>query len=170
MKRNPQEHICSDAAHQQCICEQETTTIIACPSFFSPHLAILNYTSQAAVKLTQLHRPAIFFQSFKDLSSHQRAKPFRKFKIALTSRSCRSSCGPLRSCYLPDRFWNSGSTLTSKIFCTACLRATITLEGSDSKVRTCVLAAARDHQTSTSKCWHGGEVRTLGWSDPIATV
>ena len=92
-----------------------------------PHLAISNCKSKAAVKPTQLHRPAIFFQSFKDPSSRQRAKPFRKFKIVLISRSCRSSCGPLRSCYLPDRFWNSGSTLRNKIFCTSCFRAAITL-------------------------------------------
>ena len=142
MKRSPQEHVCSDAAHQQCICEQESKRRIACPVFFSPHLAISNCTSKAAVKPTQLHRPAIFFQSFKDPSSHQRAKPFRNFKIALTSRSCRSSCGPLRSYYQPDRFWNYCSLLGSKIFCTACFRAAIILEGSE--VRTCVLAAARD--------------------------
>ena len=129
MKRNPQEHICSDAAHQQCICEQESKNRIACPVFFSPHLAISKCTSKAVVKPTQLHRPAVFFQSFKDPSSHhQLSFPSRKFKIALTSRSCRSPCGPLRSCYLPGRFWNSCSTLRSKIFCTACFRAAITLE------------------------------------------
>ena len=119
------------------------------------------------MKPTQLHRPAIFFRSFKDPSS-QRAKPFRKLKIALTSRSCRYSCGPLRSCYLPGRFWNSCSTLRSKIFCTAGFRAAITLEGSE--VRPCVLAATRDHQTGVSKCWHGGEVSMMGWNDPIATA
>ena len=148
MKRTPQEHICSDAAHQQCICEQDSKRRTAWPVFFSPHLAISNCASKASVKPTQLHRPAIFLQSFKDPSSHQRAKPFRKFKIALTSRSCRSSCGHLRSCYLPDRFWNSCSTLRSKIFCTACFRAAITLEASE--VRTCLLAAARDHQTGAT--------------------
>ena len=148
MKRNPQEHNCSDAAHQQCICEQESKRRIACPVFFSPHLAMSNFTSQAVVKPTQLHRPAIFFQSFKDPSSHQPAKPFRKFKIALTSRSCGSSGGSLRSYYQPDRFWNSCSLLRSKIFCTARLRAAIILEGSE--VPTCVLAAAGDHQTGVT--------------------
>ena len=147
MKQNPQERSCSDAAHQQCICEQDSKRI-ASPVFFSPHLAIPNCTSKAAVKPTQLHRPAIFFQSFKDPSSHQRAKPFRKFKLALSSSSCRSSCGPLRSCYLSDSFWNSCSTLRSKISCTACFRAAITLEGSE--VRTCILATARDHQTGVA--------------------
>ena len=146
MKRNPREHICSDAAHQQCICEQETKRRIGCPVFFSPHLAISNCMSKGRCEIDAASQTCHLLPKLQ--GSHQRAKPFRKFKMALSSRSCRSSCGPLRSCDLRDRFWNPCSTLRSKIFSTACFRAAITLQGSE--VRTCVLAAARDHQTGVT--------------------
>ena len=130
MKRNPQEHICSDAAHQQCICEQESKARIACPVFFGPHLAISNCTSKAAVKPTQLHRCHLLPKLQGSIiastcQAFQKVQDSFDFQVSLTSRSCRSSCSPLRSYSLPDRFCNSCSTLRTKIFCATCFRAAI---------------------------------------------
>ena len=75
MKRNQQEHICSDAAKQQVPLRAKTMQQNCLPCFFPAHALQLQLTSDAAVKPTQLYRPTT--------STLWRPGP------------CRSSCGPL---------------------------------------------------------------------------